>query len=689
MTSKPAETSPLGVFRSGLAGSAAWLTYGVLEVVFTTVLPWAIGPRHLFSPVHPLTTAVLFVVYAAGGFLLGAAIAAAPALRVHARAATALTLVVPFGFSYFRAVGDHIDVTEKLILSIYAAFACVLAAFCQPRREAARFLTNPWMTGLLLFIPPWLAENFLRAQSSRGKAFFLTAAVGGTLALGWFGRRLPKPAVAKVVRPVAAVAALAAGWVLGREPLVIPAPAANAAVHKKRPNVILISMDTVRADHLSIYGYRRSTSPKLQELARQAAVFTRAFASGDMTLLTHASIFTALSPSAHGAHYAIPRELPLAPEFTTLAESLAASGYSTAAVIANHGYLGHGFGLDQGFQYYDARERVKVLSYSVGYSIRTLLVSAAAHTGIDRNENGYRNAETITEEALRIVTELDGRKRPFFLFLNYMDAHEPYQPPAPFDTMYPGKDSAFDHQRFVDLREDVISGKRAPDEREKAHLISQYDGGIAYLDSQIGRFIAGLKSGGLYDNSLIIITSDHGEAFGARSLFEHGVSVYQNQIWVPLIVKYPGIREGKRIDEPVSSVDLLPTIIEVTGAAHRGPVEGVSLLRLDAAQGRAIISESYPYSRYYRMYPRFRRVLRAVIAGRYKAIISDRNDVELYDLTEDPQETVNRYAAAKDVAVGLKQKLAAYLKAAAVYKAKADVPGADALRRLKSLGYVQ
>ncbi|NIO20031.1 MAG: sulfatase-like hydrolase/transferase, partial [Candidatus Aenigmarchaeota archaeon] len=155
------------------------------------------------------------------------------------------------------------------------------------------------------------------------------------------------------------------------------------------------------------------------------------------------------------------------------------------------------------------------------------------------------------------------RRRPFFLFINYMDAHWPYIPPRPFDKLYPGKIKRFTTERYGSLINVVLQQKRKMTKQEYSHLLSQYDGAITYIDFHIAKLTERLKKLGKYQNSIIIITSDHGEAFGERDLIGHGVSVYQDQIHIPLIIKYPNSREKAIVNKLVSLVDLMPTLLTV------------------------------------------------------------------------------------------------------------------------------
>jgi arylsulfatase A-like enzyme len=442
---------------------------------------------------------------------------------------------------------------------------------------------------------------------------------------------------------------------------------------------------------MSVYGYERRNTPNLEKLAAESEVYTRAVAAGDMTLSTHGSLFTGLFPSSHHAHYA-EETPPLAADFQTLAESLRDKGYFTAAVVSNFGFLGYDFGLDQGFTHYDASEPVTPLTGGFpAYCLRTAIRDAAArfahHSLLDIRS---RNAAQINQAVFKVLESSRENGRSPFLFINYMDAHWPYMPPPPFDKLYPGKDDSFSTVRFNALRDDVNSGRRLSTETERAHLISQYDGGIAYLDAEVGKLLDYLKRTGMYDQALIMVTSDHGESFGERGVMEHGVSVYQDQVWVPLIVKYPKRNRKRVIEYPVSLVDVMPTVLDLLGFPIPAGVQGVSL-RAESSRARRVFAESFAYVEYMKLYPRFRRIERATYAGPRKLVVSTTGKRELYDLQTDPGERRNILQTGENATEAriLEVELAQWLKTQGKAPGKTPKMDSATLERLKSLGYVQ
>jgi arylsulfatase A-like enzyme len=278
---------------------------------------------------------------------------------------------------------------------------------------------------------------------------------------------------------------------------------------------------------------------------------------------------------------------------------------------------------------------------------------------------------------------------PFFLFVNYMDAHGPYVLSAPFNTRFPGRDPHFNTADMWQMTWAVLSGKRHVSEAERSHLVSQYDGGIAYEDEEIEKLLARLRELGLYENTLIIITGDHGETFGEHGLMQHAVgSVYQDLVHVPLMIKYPSQKEGHQSDALVSQVDLMPTVLDLVGVSPPAGVQGRSL-RSSRSDSDAVYSEAFPPPSATVLNPRFRGFRRAILAGSWKLITWTQGPSELYDLAADPDETRNLYRTDDPRATALADQLQ---KWAAPAPRKFDQSGKQdksTVEKLKSLGYAQ
>lgn len=271
------------------------------------------------------------------------------------------------------------------------------------------------------------------------------------------------------------------------------------------------------------------------------------------------------------------------------------------------------------------------------------------------------------------------------MLVNYMDAHSPYMPPSPYDSIYPGKRPGITTAWEYDLNKAVLRQQREVTQSERDHVVSQYDGGIAYIDDQLARLLDHLREAGRFEDALIVVTSDHGEEFDRRGLFMHGVSVYQSEIGVPLLIKYPGSNHAERLDAPCGSVDILPTILETVGVPVSDGLDGRSLRSPRTARARPLISESFPDGYVWSYHSRFRRIERSIIDWPHKLIVATDGRREAYDLAADPEESRNLVA---DLDVRkMEADLEAWLGAAPEH---GDPPRMDPSRyeHLRALGYV-
>jgi arylsulfatase A-like enzyme len=255
--------------------------------------------------------------------------------------------------------------------------------------------------------------------------------------------------------------------------------------------------------------------------------------------------------------------------------------------------------------------------------------------------------------------------------------------------MFPGKSLDMTEAAYSAVSMAVIKGERPITEAERAHLTSQYDGGIAYMDAQLGALFERLKQLHVYDNSLIVVTADHGEAMGDRNLIGHGISVYQDQMHVPLLIKYPLSTRHAVVDDPVSSVDILPTVLDVVGQKPPANLQGASLLHPETLHGREILLEGYQDQVFADWDPRFARDQRALVSGTKKLIVSTLGKRELYDLSADPDEVHNLYHAGDPDSSRLTSALESLLKKVPASQDRPAALDAKTVQRLKSLGYVQ
>ncbi len=382
--------------------------------------------------------------------------------------------------------------------------------------------------------------------------------------------------------------AIALLWTLLGTPLVANVWAQTPAPKHSPPDVYLITIDTLRADHVGCYGYKQVETPALDALAADGVRFTEAFTHSPITNTSHITILTGLLPSVHGV---TDFGVPLSPQHATAAELLKKHGYQTAAfigaVILDSNTLAPG--LDRGFDFYD------------NFPAKT--------ESKERWGRVERRGMTVVEHAESWFEK--HRTGPHFVWVHLYDPHDPYEPPPPFSEKY------------------------------KDHL---YDGEIAYADSALARWIAFLKKAGVYDNAIIVVTGDHGEGLGEHGEETHGLFLYDSTLHIPLILKMPlktagAAPHGIVIDAQVRTTDILPTILSATGGAAPAELNGESLLPLIDAQApldRALFGETdYPLR--WGWAP-----LRALRAENTKLIEAPRP--ELYDLLADPKELKNLYA---------------------------------------------
>ncbi len=365
----------------------------------------------------------------------------------------------------------------------------------------------------------------------------------------------------------------------GREKLdehqLVQAPAGS-------PNVLFIVLDTVRAENLSLYGYNRDTSPNLTKLAQRGVRFDRARAAAAWTLPSHASMFTGRWPY----------ELSTRPDhaldgtFPTLAEFLRDKGYSTAGFVGNTYFCNRWFGLDRGFVHYEdvAVCLVEILRSS---DIGRALVSRVAPSIFTRDRPyayfNRKDATTINHDMLAwLATRPKGR--PFFAFLNYYDAHDPYISAAAAPRHFGLRPETA--QEVAALRDWLHVDKTKLPSRLLQMAIDGYDDGIAYLDHELGLLFAALEARELLDNTLIVITSDHGELHGEHNVYGHGSHLYREVAGVPLLIAGPsGVPHGAAVAQPVSLRDLASTTIDLLGFDSPSPFPGRSLARYWSASG--------------------------------------------------------------------------------------------------------
>lgn len=448
--------------------------------------------------------------------------------------------------------------------------------------------------------------------------------------------------------------------------LILSCKAPEPEVAEQRTNVVLITIETLRADHVGVYGYARNTTPNLDRLARQGAFFQQAIAQAPFTLPSLASVMTGLTPPAHGVRN---HPAQLSPELVTLAEHFSQADYHTAA-MTRHSWLRRKSSFDQGFDEYHNNK------FSAGLDARSLSLAAIEWLHVNGQE-------------------------PFFLWLHFLDPHLPYTPGYPYSVMYhpdhqeekrvqqlfsmidrpredflptpyadlsggpyydlvlryfPGNEALLDLALWRRHRGDIFFGKVRYPSADVSQMRDLYDGALAYTDDNVARLLRALAEQGLEENTLVVVAGDHGEAFGEHDLFfTHDFTLYDEVVRVPLIARMPGrIAPGTDIPQQVRLMDIAPTLLDLAGLNIPDNMEGESLVPL--LEGKTLpflpaFAESAPFRHQFPQQPRVhfkgnKGKWRMVRTERWKLIMIPHPDgdiFELYDLQSDPGETKNLY----------------------------------------------
>jgi arylsulfatase A-like enzyme len=375
--------------------------------------------------------------------------------------------------------------------------------------------------------------------------------------------------------------------------------------HDPRPNIIIISIDTMRADHLGCYGYDRNTSPTIDSLAAAGIRYSRCQAQAPHTLPAHSTIWTGLSVASHGAGTRNNITYALDPALPNIATVLGDAGYITLGMV-NVAILSNDNGFATGFDYYSW------------------------------NENGAGRAGETVDEYLKWIDENAGNPKPVFCFMHLFDVHSPYDPPSPFDSLFsPGGDEGIVGWRHDSLTNVVLN----PEDRD--HLVDMYDGEIAWVDSQLSRLFSELRARGLDDNTLIVITADHGEEFLEHGGWGHSHALWQEILHVPLIICGPGIQAGLVDTLTAGQFDILPTICGYLSIASPPNLDGVNLLdSVPRSADRSIPSSRVGMDKVFQWGVEGEEGLVSVLTGNTKAIMDfvSGQPESMYDLLSDPGE---------------------------------------------------
>jgi arylsulfatase A-like enzyme len=563
--------------------------------------------------------------------------AAVTAGALHLLVARSLRL----GFSIFRWGWESRDLVWRVPLGyvlVFAPVALVLVALTLAlgRRWSLRASLWTWLTligfAVLLLFP-----------QIHGYASLLLA---GGAALSLSGVLVRQ---AGAVRRVVGTVALAGGALVGAMAFWLPRQRASqeratiAALPtppEGAPNVLLIILDTVRADYMSLYGAPDETSPNLARWASRATVFDESYSTAPWTTPSHGSLFTGKYPSVHGASFTS----ALADEHVTLAEVLQKHGWATGGFTANYVAARYESGLSQGFlRYQDLKNSLEetLKSTTITQADNLLLFWSAMEFGLGgqlalkrflssdftphftEQAHDEKSAEQVRME---FTTWVDGlpKGRPFFAFMNFFDAHSPYRPPEPYFSMF----------------------------KQPPLTTDRYKGGIRYIDDQLDSLFRGLERRGLLENTIVVVTSDHGEQFKEHNHEAHGNSLYRQVLHVPLFVMYPkGVPTGRRVSQQVSGVDVAATLLELAQVPHDRGIGGTSfapLWRDSTAVASDVIAEVDQNRRPILKFKNAMGPMKALFDDSLHVIRDGAGIFEAYAYRTDPTEAVDLVAARGD-----------------------------------------
>jgi len=465
------------------------------------------------------------------------------------------------------------------------------------------------------------------------------------------------------------------------------------------PDVVLMVLDTVRAQNLSTYGYARPTSPALDALAKEGARFADATSPSTWSLPSHASLFTGRFPSSHGAHA---EHMYLDARFPTLAQVLQANGYETFCITAN-AWISDGLGLTRGFGWQDLSLRAEG-GAGLGFSFIHRLLDRLGLQ--DTDKSGDAVASSFEEWA---ASRPARSERPAFVFLNFIEAHFPYHQ-LPKDYLFRFTDRPYSALRriSVDLLGAQFGGERPQAETVREPTLDMYDGGVVYTDSLVDRVVAALRARGSLDRTVFVVLADHGELLGERDdFFGHGPSLYQQSVGVPLLVRYPPrVAPGVEVATPVSTLGVFATILDLAELPPPTTLQVGSLVPLiDGADTRPgpILSEIHDAtamgprrpSQDPQMQPGLR--YRLMREGDLKLVVPSAGEPLLYDLAADPGETRNLAAERPEDLRRMRDRLARIESELALPALDAELavgeaaPAIDDATResLQALGYLE
>jgi arylsulfatase A-like enzyme len=705
------------LLRHVLLGACVWgaslLLFGLAEATVNL----AVG---LYQPLR--NWMVFLAVYGVVGAVIGAGVGAAAGiwqrLGIGPRLASAPLLIALFLAGYtFVFVG--LPLNDRVLPGFFAPIslvtntalfvACALLGLVayrwlaekRGRELALAFVNLLFWYSLCLSAGMYVDMYIAAASASLTSVLLRDAAILIGCVLGW---RLFAALQAQPRGPVLAAAAVVLvvgiAFLLGDRLLGRLTPTEGGRDGK--PNVLWIVMDTTRYDHLNIYGYDRPTSPAIAELFRDGVVFENAVSQAPWTIPSHYQMVT--------SRYDAGKENVLAEDYLTAAEIFRAAGYDTGAVLGNLS-LGRRSGFSQGFdtpmdgpvmvffhKFIDKLPVVKALIRIGLLSPDTAVRWFHRHTFLEGQ--GARGSD-LTDRAIRWMTSRGDD--PFFLFINYMDPHDAFDPPEPYRSRFAeGVDPIkgfvrWDHDRDREIDSNTFVRDRLPKlgSEDWKDLIKLYDGEIAFLDAQMGRMFEVLRARGILDNTIVIVTADHGELFGEHDLAYHFKSLSEEETHVPLLMRYPGaLPAGARVKTPVEVNDVLPTLLALTGTASDSPMHGESLVELvkkgDSPESIAA-AETFTYL-LRKPDKRFPHTQAGHLFGRKtgaeKYVWSSGGKHEFYEFADDPRGHENDYADTAPEVADAAKRVADWRKEHGFEEIGEQELTPLMRERLKALGYI-
>ncbi len=437
--------------------------------------------------------------------------------------------------------------------------------------------------------------------------------------------------------------------------LVAAAGAFGCGAEPARPNLVILLVDTLRADHLGYAGYTRPASPRVDALAAESFVFLAHHANASRTGPSVATLFTGLHPRSHGV---------LNPLTSWDAKgTLDASQRTLAELLREHGYRSYGF---------------------------TGNLNASPRFGFDQGFEEYRYVESESASDLNALAleAVAGASEPFFLYLHYMEPHSSYAPPEPYRALWADPDYAGpltgDHAQL----DEIVAGKLAVEAADVERLRTLYDQEIRHLDDRLAELLAGLEAAGHADDTVLVFVSDHGEEFLEHGSALHGYTLYDEQLRVPLLIRDPRRGAGRRIETPTRQVDVLPTLLELLGIDPAPGLQGRSLVPLFDAEPDAPPPPLFAEAS-----------LRAVRTVKLRSLTWDgwklienrlpRPSVELYHLETDPGEQRDLSSAEPERARAMRDQLRAFAESLPEGQPGRVTLSAEEAERLRELGYLE